>query len=330
MADPQVPEESVGRTALRLVRPDPGTLRAAAFLVAVVLVPGFIAQAIGGLNASVTVGLCSGAAMSFGTLMRARTAALVTLALGAAAAAGALVAGQPWLSGLAVALAILLTAPANAYSAGMLMMAPILTMVFAVTERGWPWWRAGLWGVIGGLVGLAIALLMRFGQRPPQPVDRALAWRHAIVLAVAAGLSIVAAELLDLDHGYWVTVTLLVVLRPVPGERRDYVRQRLAGTLLGAAVALVVVWLLPANLLLPAAFVFLVVLASYAMSGNYFMQTLFLTPMLLIFLSADGSGEVTVDLTVTRVAFTVVGVILAAGLAWALERWDERSGLVTA
>lgn len=45
-----------------------------------------------------------------------------------------------------------------------------------------------------------------------------------------------------------------------------------------ALIALVVVWLLPQDLLLVAAFVFLVVLAAYAMSGNYFMQTMFLTP----------------------------------------------------
>ena len=308
--------------------PGPGTLKASAILIAIVLVPGFVASTVAGITASVTVGLCSGAAMSFGTLMRARTAAVVTLLLGAAAALGVLASGDPVTSGLAVALAILLTAPANAYSAGMLMMAPILTMVFAVTERGWPWWQAGLWGVIGGLVGLAIAQVMRFGQRPPQPVSRELAWRHAIVLGVAAGLSIVVAEVLALPHGYWVAVTLMVVLRPVPGERREYVQQRLAGTLAGAGIAMLVVWLVPAGLLLPAAFLFLVALAAYAMSGNYFMQTLFLTPMLLIFLSAGDEAEITVGLTLERVLFTVVGVALAAGLAWGMERWDAHSGLL--
>jgi uncharacterized membrane protein YccC len=324
-----VPPAGSGR-AVRFERPHAGTLKASAILIVVVLVPGFIASAIGGITASVTVGLCAGAAMSFGTLVRPRVAVVATLGLGACAALGALVSGSAWLAGAAVGLTILLTAPANAYSAGMLTLAPILTMVFAVTDRGWPWWQAGVWGVIGGLVGLAIAALMRFGQRPPQPMPRALAWRHGLVLSVAAGLAIVAAELLELPHGYWVAVTLMVVLRPVPGERRSYVRQRLAGTLLGAAVSLLVVWLLPADLWIVAAFAFLVILAAYAMSGNYFMQTLFLTPMLLIFLSAGGEAEITVELTLERVAFTVLGVVLAAGLAWAMERWDERSGLVEA
>jgi hypothetical protein len=322
-----VPAPARGR-AVRFGAPDAGTLTASAILIAVVLIPGAIASAVGGITASVTVGLCAGAAMSFGTVVRPRVAVAVTLVLGTCAALGALAAGSPWLAGAAVGLSILLTTPANAYSAGMLTLAPVLTVVFAVTDRGWPWWQAGIWGVVGGLVGLGIAALMRFGQRPPQPMPRQLAWRHGLVLSVAAGLSIVVAELLDLPHGYWVAVTLLVVLRPLSGERRSYVHQRLAGTLLGAAVSVLVIWLLPDELWIVAAFGFLVLLAAYAMSGNYFMQTLFLTPMLLIFLSVGDEADVAVELTLERLAFTVVGVALAAGLAWAMERWDERSGLV--
>ncbi len=121
----------------------------------------------------------------------------------------------------------------------------------------------------------------------------------------------------------------MVVLRPVAGERRDFVTQRVAGTLAGAGLALLVVWLLPPNLLLAAAFAFLVVLASYAMSGNYFMQTMFLTPMLLIFLSAGQGDEATVDLTAGRVLYTLVGAALAILVALVMERWDERSGLAS-
>lgn len=313
---------------VRFAAPQPGTLKNSAILIAVVLIPGTIASMVGGLNASVTVGLCCGAAMSFSTLVATRTALLITLALGAAAALGAAVAGNVWLSGIAVGLAIIATAPANMYSAGMLLMAPILTLVFAVTDRGWLWWQAGIWGVIGGLIGLGIALLMKFGQRPPEPMNSTLAWRHAVVLGIAAAVSIIVGELLELDHGYWITVTLMVVLRPVPGERRDYLNQRLAGTLVGAVIALITVWVLPENLLMVAGFVYLVILAAYAMSGNYFMQTMFLTPMLLLFISADSQAEVTVGLTFGRVVFTVIGAAIALVIALAMAKWDEKSGLL--
>jgi hypothetical protein len=305
-------------------------LRTSAMLIGLVVLVGAVAQAVGGPTASVAVGLSAGAAMAFGTVLSTRAATMVTLVLGAAAALGAGVTGHPWLSGLAVAVMVLATIPANAYSADMLMLAPLLTMVFTVTDRGWPWWQAGLWGVVGGVVGLGIAALMRFGKRPPQPVPRALAVWHAVVLAVAAGGSVATAELLGLEHGYWVAVTLLVVLRPSAAARGALIRPRIIGTLAGAALALALLWLLPAGLLLLVAFGFLIALAAYAMSGNYVMQTLFLTPMLMIFLSVGQDAEATVELTGGRVLYTLLGAALAASLAWSLDRWDRRSGLLAA
>jgi len=294
-------------------------------LIAVVLAVGLLAQAIGGTAASVAVGLSAGSAMTFGTFMSTRAAVAVTLVLGAAAALGAAVYGQPWLSGAAVAVMVLVTAPATAYSAGILMLAPLLTMLFAVTDRGFPWWQAGLWGIAGGLVGLAIAALMRFGKAPPSPLPWVLAWRHAVVLAVGVGISIVAAELLATEHAYWVAVTLLVALRPVPGERMSYAIQRIWGTLAGSLIALVTVWLVPSAWLMLAAFGYLVALAAYAMSGNYFMQTLFLTPMLMIFLTSGADKEATIDLTLGRVYYTIIGVLLAAALTYLMAMWDRRA-----
>jgi hypothetical protein len=311
---------------VRLGPPAPGTLKVALRLILVVAAVGLVAQAIGGTTASLVVGLSAGSAMTFGTFLPTRPALALTLVLGGATALGAAVSGQPLLSGAAVALMVLVTAPASAYSAGILMLAPLLTMLFAVTDRGWPWWQAGLWGVIGGLVGLAVAALMRFGRQAPRPLPWTLAWRHAIVLAVSAGASVVAAEELALDHGYWVAVTLLVALRPVPDERMAYAIQRIWGTLAGAAIALITVWLLPSDWLMPAAFAYLLALAAYAMSGNYFMQTMFLTPMLMLFLSAGADAQATVELTLGRVFYTIIGVVLAALLTWALAVWDRRSG----
>lgn len=299
-------------------------MKAAAGLIAIVLAAGVVATAVGGAGAGLVVGLASGSAMAFGGVMSTRAAVVVTLLLGAAAALGTSVSERPWLAGAAVGATVLATAPASAYSAGMLMLAPLITLVLAVTDRGLVWWQAGLWGVVGGLVGLAIAAVMKYAKRAPNPLPWPVAWRHAVVLAVAAGGSIIVAESLGLPHGYWVTVALLVALRPSPDERGAYVAPRIIGTLLGAGLAVVVVLLVDPGLLMPIAFGFLVALAAYAMSGSYLMQTLFLTPALLILMSYGDDTGTAIELTLGRVLYTVIGAGLVGVLAWALQRWDAR------
>ena len=63
-------------------------------------------------------------------------------------------------------------------------------------------------------------------------------------------------------------------------------------------------------------------LAVYSMSGNYFMQTLFLTPMLLIFATL-GDEEKGLVYTGERVFFTIVGVAVGVVAAIVLDRWDK-------
>lgn len=310
---------------LRFELPAPGTLKASAALVLVILVLGGAVTALGGSSAGLVVGLASGSAMTFGTVMPTRIAVAVTLALGAAAALGAAVYGTPWLAGIAVGVAALATAPASAYSAGMFMLAPLITLVFAVSDRGFTWWQAGCWGVVGGLVGLVVARVMKYGKQPPKPLPWPVAGRHAAVLALAAGGSVVAVEALGLTRGYWVAVTILVALRPTPEERGAFVAPRAAGTLIGALLALIVVGLVPPNLIMLTAVGFLVTLAAYAMSQNYFMQTLFLTPMLLLFMTYGEDEAATPELTMVRVAYTLIGAVLVAVLAWGMHRWDLRS-----
>jgi hypothetical protein len=301
-------------------------VKASLALVAVILVVGGIVTAIGGTSAGLVVGLASGSA-TFGTVMSTRAAVVITVVLGAAAAVGAAASGLPWLSGLAVGVTALAIAPANAYSAGMLMLAPLITLVFTVTDRGFTWWQAGVWGVVGGLVGLAVARFLRYGKQPPRPVPWPIAWRHAVVLALAAGVSVAVAEIAGEPHAYWVTVTLLVALRPIPDERSALALPRIAGTLLGALLAVLLVLILPSTLLLIAAIGCLLALAAYAMSANYFMQTVFLTPMLLLFMTYGDPPEATIELTVGRVFYTLLGATLVALLAWGMTRWDQRSAI---
>ena len=132
-----------------------------------------------------------------------------------------------------------------------------------------------------------------------------------------------------ISHGYWVAITLVVALRPLPEQRAHTLRDRLLGTIAGAAFALAVIVWSPTWLAVLIGAVCLVLLATYSMGGSYFMQTLFLTPMLLIFATL-GDEQKGITYTGERVAYTITGVLIGVVAAWLLDRWDRASADVTA
>ena len=193
------------------------------------------------------------------------------------------------------------------------------------------------WYALGGVPALVLMVLARRGDATP-PVgrgaldayrrglgaDRALA-AHAVRLAVAVGLGTVVYRVLDLDHGYWVPLTILAILQP--DERATGVRvvQRAAGTLGGAAVILVItlVWDAPGLLLCCAA---ISAFGLYALDHrSYFWLVVLLTPTVLFMISAvDFQGD---DVAIDRVANSSLGIVigLAIGEAfWTAARLRAR------
>jgi hypothetical protein len=72
-----------------------------------------------------------------------------------------------------------------------------------------------------------------------------VAWRSRWIFALAAGLSIGAANVvglwMGLGHSYWSTLTILVVLRADLLESADAITHRVSGTLLGVAAMAVLI-----------------------------------------------------------------------------------------
>ena len=56
------------------------------------------------------------------------------------------------------------------------------------------------------------------------------------------------------------------------------------------------------------------------------MQTLFLTPMLLIFGSL-GDTDRGFTITIERVYYTIVGIVIGVAAAYLLDRWDQRDAM---
>ncbi len=74
-------------------------------------------------------------------------------------------------------------------------------------------------------------------QAPPTPAEPRIALRHAVATAVSCGVALGIALAFQIDHGYWLVVTLALVLRPVRHETVPTARARVTGPLVGVVIS---------------------------------------------------------------------------------------------
>lgn len=147
--------------------------------------------------------------------------------------------------------------------------------------------------------------------------------RYALLLGLATAAAAVVEQRLGLPHGYWVALTVLLVLRRGGTETVIRGLQRIGGTLLGAGVATLLAAALRPE---PQVLVVLIVLAAwcaYAMQWvNYGAFSAAVTSYIAFLLSLEGLPEATV--AAERAAATVVGGVLGVA-ALALARIGRRA-----
>ena len=217
-------------------------------------------------------------------------------------------------------------------------------------DAPWRWAGASLLGELRG----AIRVLRRLDERDVGPTPDRLArtgrrrdaWRsnvtsalqnlaaaagtsteagrHALRLAVVAGVGEVVAQASGLPHGYWIVLTILIVLRPDYASTIYRGVQRAAGTVLGAGLGLATALLLhvsPAALVAAVGVTMTVAYAVFAV--NYLLFAVVLTDFVITLLALLGqTAEQTV---VARLIGTGIGAALAliGYLVW--PSWEGES-----
>jgi uncharacterized membrane protein YccC len=159
----------------------------------------------------------------------------------------------------------------------------------------------------------------RFGPRPQTfyPLVeirnnislRSSGFRHALRLGATSALGGLIASGEHLVRGYWIPMTVVIVLKPNFGGTLQRSVQRITGTILGALLGALLVlassepWLLWAALPVLA-------FATFALRNfNYTLFSLALTPMVLLML--DIAHPITVADSFLRVLHTIIGSALA-------------------
>ena len=140
---------------------------------------------------------------------------------------------------------------------------------------------------------------------------------HALRLAVASSLAVALFRGFHLAHGYWLVLTVLVIVKPVYADTRRRVFERVFGSIIGGLVAIVLALLIRNIVVLDLLLVLFAGLAFSHSPRNYALYTLFLTPFVVLMINIAVPGDWQVALT--RIYETIGGGALAWTVALLLR-----------
>ena len=130
-------------------------------------------------------------------------------------------------------------------------------------------------------------------------------FRHALRLGFIAALGQTIATVLHLPRGYWITVTILFVLKPNFGGTLQRGVLRVTGTVLGGLIAAALSLTIQEEVILIAILPLLAFAALSVRPINYGLYTLALTPMIMVMLDVGHSANW--ETSFLRVLHTFVG-----------------------
>lgn len=142
-------------------------------------------------------------------------------------------------------------------------------------------------------------------------------------LALCTALAYCAFFALPIAHGYWIPLTVALVMKPDLGSVFARAVLRAIGTVGGAVVAMIVGLVGGVPLAFVVAVAILAATLPWAMARSYALQALVLTPLIMLMLGLTDHGAPPAELTVERIATTLIGsviVVVAGYLPWPSAR----------
>jgi len=170
--------------------------------------------------------------------------------------------------------------------------------------------------------GLRTVLLSAWQTLAEHVTTRSRIVRYALRLSIAVSLATTLSLLLRIPHGYWMPMSVAILLKPDFHTTRQRIWQRLGGTIAGGLLAGVLSLVLYNPGLLLMLMVLCCFLAFLARKRHYGTYAFFLTAFLVFSTDIGHPGNWTVALV--RVASNLVGAILAClavSLLW--PKWEH-------
>ncbi len=153
-------------------------------------------------------------------------------------------------------------------------------------------------------------------------------FRHALRVSFATVIGFIISAFLPFGHGYWILLTIIVILKPAYSITKRRNRDRLLGTLAGAGIGVIILFLVKDRHLLIGCMIVLMILSYSFMRTRYLLFVTLMTPYILIVLYILNPVHFK-ELIVDRIFDTAIGsgIALLANLLfspeWAYQQFAE-------
>lgn len=147
--------------------------------------------------------------------------------------------------------------------------------------------------------------------------------RYAIRSAVAAALGVLVYKLFDINYGYWLPFTALIVVQPYFSATIKKAVDRVLGTLAGGIAGGVILMLSPTLIIKETILFLCFIMMVYFIRKRYAVAVFFIT--LSVVMLFDVEDRYNSSLIITRALSTVTGAVfgLVAGFLL-LPTWDKK------
>ncbi len=140
-------------------------------------------------------------------------------------------------------------------------------------------------------------------------------FRHSFRLAVTVMLGYALGSLFPFQNPHWILLTIIVIMRPSYGLTKTRAKDRFIGTLIGGAIASVLVFMVQDPYLYGTMALVSLVVAMSLLHKNNKASTIFIT-LSVAFIYAIAQPDI-----LTLIKFRILDTLVGAGLSYAAILW---------
>lgn len=147
-------------------------------------------------------------------------------------------------------------------------------------------------------------------------------FKYALRVAIGLAFGVFIFKFFNIDHGYWIALTMMIVIQPYYGATLRKGFERIAGTLAGIVVGGIIM-LLPLNREVYTAVLILdSFCVAYFLRNNYKVGVFFVTIMMVLLMQISQQGNW--ELIGWRILSTLLGALLALAAGYAFwPVWEK-------